>query len=559
MHNLFLGELRHHCIDIWGLKTAENRGQQRQKQASDHTPAMQQSNLDRLVAALRRGTLKSASSIRKDYLEALVKFNPCISVTNPTPTKADYAAALSRWVSSAPNGVDSLRIPPVLPYATNYFSLEGGRATTQAKDPHEHSVFSGRVLDAVRKDIANVTLPSWLQRPPRNLGSADHGKLKADQWRTACTVNMVITLVRLWSDASATRTEQLALTNFLHLVAAVDLATRQTMSAERAHKFDHHMMEYVRGIRSLYDAKLVPNHHLALHLIDCLLLFGPTLAWWAFPFERYNGLLQRLNTNHKAADMPKTFMRYFYIGAKIRWTIAADSLTWPDHPEFHDLVNTFQSAFQDVARGSRVLHSSPILSTGEDLLSQESSRSAGKELALDRDLYRALLTTINARLPLGSKPYASRYDPPNSDDPFLPSSATFLPSVSHAGVTVSTFHDRPGNSFILFQKAGNEDGRCSAGQVRRIFQHSRTQSNVTVFETYLVVREYKRLSAAHSACDPYRRFPDIDTWLCYNEADDIEVIIPLSDFISHFASHVYTPDDIATECIVVKSLDRVRL
>ncbi|KAI9062804.1 hypothetical protein FKP32DRAFT_1551532, partial [Trametes sanguinea] len=558
MHNLFLGELHHHCVDIWGLKTAQDRGKVNRKQATVHTPAQQKATLDRLVDILRRGSLKSASAFRKDYLEALVKSNPSISIDKPSPTRADYATALLKWVASAPNGVDSLIIPPALPYDTNQFS-SGGGVVAPKEDPFKDSVFSAAVLEAIRKDIAAVTLPSWLPRPPRNLGDAKHGKLKADHWRTACTVNMVITLVRLWSDPSASSDEKLALTNFLHLVAAVDLATRYTMSAERAHRFDYHMLEYIRGIRSLYGAKLVTNHHLSLHLVDCLLLFGPTWAWWSFPFERYNGLLQKLNTNHKIADMPKTFMRYFYIGAKIRWTIEADSEAFPDRPEFRDLVHAFQDAFQDVARGSRVVHSSTFSSYNDDAdLAFTGSRSAGREEVLDRHLYETLLASVNASLPSGAPHYASRYAQQLGTNPFLPSTATFLPSIPYAGGAISTWQDRPGNSFVLLRTGGGEGRHLRAGQVQRIFQHTRTaEGDVPVVQTYLVARVYDDLSSTHAVCDPYRRFPDIQAWLCYNKLSDEEVIIPISSVVSHFASYVYTPDNIGRECIVVKSLDRV--
>ena len=110
---------------------------------------------------------------------------------------------------------------------------------------------------------------------------------------------MVVTLVRLWGTSSAISNEVAALDNFMHLIASVDLATRRSMSADRAIAFGEHMEAYLGGLRTFYKVDLVPNHHLALHLKECLLLFGPTHGWWAFPFERFNGLLQRLKTNHK--------------------------------------------------------------------------------------------------------------------------------------------------------------------------------------------------------------------------------------------------------------------
>ena len=89
------------------------------------------------------------------------------------------------------------------------------------------------------------------------------------------------------------------LENFMHMVIAVEAATSKTMSYDQARFFDVHMHQYLTSLRLLFDHDLGMNHHMALHLRECLELFGPVQAWWTFPFERYNGLLQKLNTNHK--------------------------------------------------------------------------------------------------------------------------------------------------------------------------------------------------------------------------------------------------------------------
>ena len=189
---------------------------------------------------------------------------------------------------------DSIKIPPVLEEATTDFHV--------AQGPHDISRF--QVLDTdtisqIRRDIISTFLPSWMERPPKNFGSASHGKLKADQWRTVCTVSLVITLCRLWGSSTASPRQRLLLDNFLSLVRAVDLATRRSTSRDRIDKFDRYMLNYLTSLRALFDHQLVPNHHLSLHLKECLLLFGPVHGWWAFPFERAIGQLQRLSTNYK--------------------------------------------------------------------------------------------------------------------------------------------------------------------------------------------------------------------------------------------------------------------
>ena len=114
---------------------------------------------------------------------------------------------------------------------------------------------------------------------------------------------MVITLVRLWSRLSpdASERENLMLDNFLHLVIATDYATRRNMSISQAEFFDSHMYDYLVTLREVFGIKFVTNHHMALHLHEFLKRFGPVHAWWSFPFERYNGLIAKLNSNHRTS------------------------------------------------------------------------------------------------------------------------------------------------------------------------------------------------------------------------------------------------------------------
>lgn len=169
-------------------------------------------------------------------------------------------------------------------------------------DLSKFRLLNKKVLEALRKDMAATYIPSWIQSPPANFGSPGHGKLKADQWRTVCTVSMIITLVRLWNSPTASQREKSILQNFVHLVIAVETATRRSMSPARVALFDDHMNAYVRSLREMFQHTLVPNHHMSLHLHECLRLFGPVHAWWAFPFERYNGLIAQLKINNKPCE-----------------------------------------------------------------------------------------------------------------------------------------------------------------------------------------------------------------------------------------------------------------
>lgn len=143
-----------------------------------------------------------------------------------------------------------------------------------------------------------------MSRAPKNLGSAKHGKLKADHWRTACTVNLVITLVRLWGQADSTPRQRELLENFIHLVTVVRWATTRSTSEEHVRIIEEELQLYLRGLVELFgEGCLYPNHHFSLHLPQCLRLFGPVHGWWSFPFERYNGIIQRQNHNNKLGKL----------------------------------------------------------------------------------------------------------------------------------------------------------------------------------------------------------------------------------------------------------------
>ena len=51
------------------------------------------------------------------------------------------------------------------------------------------------------------------------------------------------------------------------------------------------------------------NLHVHLHLKECFLDYGPLHAFWAFPFEHFNGLLESYFTNKKAIE--EQIMRKF--------------------------------------------------------------------------------------------------------------------------------------------------------------------------------------------------------------------------------------------------------
>ncbi|KAI0779623.1 hypothetical protein C8Q74DRAFT_1199174, partial [Fomes fomentarius] len=377
----------------------------------------------------------------------------------------------------------------------------------------------------------------------RLVGDASHGKLKADQWRVLCTVHMVITLVHLWGHSEATDKERQVLQNFVHLIIAIDLASRRSMSADRTALYDHHMYAYMKGLQEIFDHRLVPNHHLALHLSRCLKLFSSVHGWWAYPFERYNGLLQRLNTNHKPREMPMTFMHYFYASLRLRHIM--NTADWPELPIYQQWLDSFKKTFSKLTRGTRVtdaLSFEFVNVTRPPLTTQDYAEESQTMLTLI--IYDSLLSVITSRGSVFASAYGTRITRQLAT---LPTQAHFIKSTLHDGVT---FTDSGRNSFTRSSTIG-------AGQIDKIFYYRCKEGQTNVVEPFAMIREYRYLSEEHKQLDPYRALDGLNTKLYYNSFDATPRVVPLNNIIAHFASLVYTPEDIGQKCIVVLSLDRV--
>lgn len=179
--------------------------------------------------------------------------------------------------------------------------------------------FNSASIQEMWNDIEKTDFPGSLEddRPPKNLGSKQHGRLKASQWRTTCCFTMLVTLGRLWGHAAVTENERMWLINFLHLVALVRIAYNYSITTEDIQAFRYHSVQYVEGLRSYHPSSIKPCHHFLLHIPYLMERFGPIRNWWAFPFERFNGQIQRLSTNHKVGQTEKTFLTQWLRSSRV--------------------------------------------------------------------------------------------------------------------------------------------------------------------------------------------------------------------------------------------------
>jgi hypothetical protein len=189
---------------------------------------------------------------------------------------------------------------------TNFQHLSQPETRTAGADTSTRcgQVFTTGEMQSIWSDIRELLKPTWMTSVPSNLGEAAHGKLKADQWRALGTTYLPLSIIRLWGlandDSPRSRRCQEILNTTMSLVSAVAIATSRSMSVALANSYLQHMQAYLAGLKVLFPGYgLHPNHHLALHLHQYLILFGPVHAWWTFPFERMIGMVQRMPTSGK--------------------------------------------------------------------------------------------------------------------------------------------------------------------------------------------------------------------------------------------------------------------
>lgn len=148
-------------------------------------------------------------------------------------------------------------------------------------------------------DMDRTVVPEWMGSAPHHIGDGQHRKVGADDWRLFATVNLVITMPRLWGHLSPDSRERHLLVNLMHMVTATKYACYRRMNVRFIDAYIKHTLAWLQGLVVLFPGiSLASNQHLAVHLPFFLLHFGPTHAWRCFAYERWNYVLQRINTNN---------------------------------------------------------------------------------------------------------------------------------------------------------------------------------------------------------------------------------------------------------------------
>lgn len=372
--------------------------------------------------------------------------------------------------------------------------------------------------------------PSWLTSVPAQLGSASHGKLKADQWRVLGTVFLPLSLIQLWqvvdtsnSNARAIRCARI-LDVTLSLLSAVAIALSHTTSYSHADAMQQHLLDYLHGLKELFPSyKFRPNHHMALHLPEYIKLYGPVHSWWAFPHERVIGMLQHISTNYKTGMCDSFSVLSVIVQLILGEYEATISCSFVRSSNLRNIffrhgtpqvIRNCESIFQRLvhpkSRGTLV---SDILQfNNHDNADSHDDSDIGptiKHSSIPDELWKCIQTTLNSK--------AANLEPSS------------LSHITIGSRTYSTSTKHLGNSHILLKP--RIPGQMIPARIDYITQVVVPGDSAVM---YIAARKYLPLKLTNLN-DPFRAHPCLQAEL-WSECLSELVLYPLNLIETHFAS-----------------------
>ena len=412
----------------------------------------------------------------------------------------------------------------------------------------------------VRRDMEELALPSCVPPALQAVGSACAGTLGADEWHTFCTVNLLVTLVRLWGDMPLGSNKNRMLSNFADLITAVKIATQKSLTNDEISSYHTHMSRYLEELPSLFPGvTFIPNHHLSLHIADNLWDWGPASGTYLFGFERGNLVLRSVETNNKIGmilslqseshsvantlkdEMASTMLDRFCMMQNLRRLFESASLPFLTD----EVIQAFGRAFDSDPTGeqiSGVLSDIAASGNSDGLLQQTQNLHGGKPQAIDEDILHLLYSRDGFR---DQEQVSVHYEP----------RAPFHSAIQAKGFRICPRNNSPNDSNILYRTGENSD--WSAGQVTQIFTGSWIECQELKSEVFLVVEELAELHPSELHHDIYRRFPAFKACLCRDQIAGRRVIT-LDSFLCQFARKMHRSSGLKQDLVLVFPITKVR-
>ena len=141
----------------------------------------------------------------------------------------------------------------------------------------------------LQQKMDTIIPPTKIGRIPRKLES-NFSSFTADEWKNWILIYSVYSLNGVVNEPHYSC--------WCLLVDSCNLFCHFIVTKHKIDQAHILLVEFCKLFESLYGSEsCTPNMHMACHIRENILDFGPLSAFWCFPFERYNGILEQISTS----------------------------------------------------------------------------------------------------------------------------------------------------------------------------------------------------------------------------------------------------------------------
>ncbi|PPQ77156.1 hypothetical protein CVT24_009827 [Panaeolus cyanescens] len=394
-------------------------------------------------------------------------------------------------------------------------------------------IFSPSSLSQIREGLAQVVIPSWLERPPTNLGEKSHGKLKADEWLVLASVFFPLIIPEILINTNNNTSGNPTLDNFYHLASCTNIIASHTVSTSDADCYLQHYLSYIDTSKALFpDVSLRPNHHFAVHAAEQMKYWGPLIKLSEYPYEQHNGLLQKIKNNGRLWELDYTMLRKVCQIGRLRST-AQSSVPPPPSKHSNSTSTHYNSLIGNVHQSISKMVTPAASTLRSSTTDKDSTPNRLTSIFLPENYYNDILAYTNeflcttAQLP----PFRHYQNFPHPlDANVFPRRGWKVNHLAHNRRTFTPQYAHEGNSSISFLNPRNN--QIDAGFIQSIWKvhfHQKTY-------TFLILSPHIPLLGSDIEKNPYRSMPDLFTTIVYTQPPPISfytVIEPV-----HIQAHV---------------------
>ena len=158
--------------------------------------------------------------------------------------------------------------------------------------------------EVIQQKVDNMIVPYGVGRIPLKICSKFSG-LTADQWRNWANIYSLYALKGILPDEHYSC--------WAMFVEASMQLSQHPVSVDVLTSADTKLVQFCSTFEQLYGKQAcTSNMHMHCHIMQCILNYGPASAFWLYPFERYNGIMQSFVGNWMMPEMQimKRFTAY---------------------------------------------------------------------------------------------------------------------------------------------------------------------------------------------------------------------------------------------------------